>query len=121
MDLIVLNWFKNFLLQTSKQLLERLFRILLFCLPIGIYLTLLQFRNKPSSVSSLSAFTTEHSVWQHVFPGFALVAIDPVMFKTTLKKRNEMFQAWIQRNRYTLSFLFALVLVLYILSKEIWG
>lgn len=121
MNLIVYNWFKEFLKGFIWQIAERLLRILLFLLPVGVYITMLQFRSKASKVSSLTVFTKDNSVWQYIFPGFALVAIDPSMFKNAIKKRNEEFQFWIQNNKYTLSFLFALLMVLIILWKKVLG
>lgn len=121
MNIIVYNWFKEFLKGLFWGIAERALRVILFLLPLGAYLLLLEFRSKASKVSSLSAFTTDKSIWQHVFPGFALVAIDPDLFRNTMKKCNEALQIWVQQNKYTLSFLFALLLVLYILFKEIWG
>lgn len=120
MNLVVYTWFKEFLKGLFWQIAERVLRVLLFLMPLGFYLTILQFRSKASKVSSLSAFTNDNSVWQHIFPGFALVAMDPSLFKNSIKKNNELLQAWVQRNKYTLSFLFALILVLYMLIKEIW-
>lgn len=121
MNLIVYNWFKEFLKGLFWQISERLLRVILFLLPMGLYLMLLQFRSKASKVSSLTAFTNDKSIWQHVFPGFILVAIDPDMFRNMVRNQNEALQAWVQRNRYTLCFLLAFIMVIYIILKEILG
>ena len=115
------NWFKEFLKGLFWQIAERALRIILFLTPIGFYLALLQFRSKASKVSSLSAFTNDKSVWQHVFPGFMLVAVDPDYFRKMIKKQHDSFQTWVQINRYSLCFLFAFLIVLFMVLREILG
>lgn len=115
MKLEVTKWITDTLAEFFKQLLERLFRIILFCLPLGVYLILIEFRNKVSSISNLSVFTEDNSVWQHVFPGFILVAVDPMLFKNEINKRHNDFQKWVERNKYILSFLLALSIVAFML------
>ena len=106
-------WVKDFLTNLIKQLIEFSIRIILFFLPMGLYLLLLQFRKKVSSTSNLSAFTTPNSVWQHIFPGFILVAVDHNYFRNIIKVKHNEFQTWINNNKYVLCFLFALVLVIF--------
>ena len=115
MKLEVTKWITDFLADFFKQLLERLFRIVLFCLPLGVYLILIEFRNKVSSISNISVFTEDNSVWQHIFPGFILVAVDPMLFKNEISKRHTAFQKWVERNKYILSFLLALAIVVFML------
>ena len=115
MKLEVTKWVTDFLAEFFKQLLERLFRIVLFCLPLGVYLTLIEFRSKVSSISNISVFTEDNSVWQHIFPGFILVAVDPMLFKNEISRRHADFQKWVERNKYILSFLLALSIVLFML------
>ena len=108
----VIKWVTDFLVGVLRQSLELLLRVILFFLPLGFYLTLLEFRSKVSSTSNLSVYTNDKSTWQHVFPGFILVAIDSSLFKKTLKSINESFQQWIKQNKYTLAFIACMVLIL---------
>lgn len=117
MEMKVTKWFKDYLTSKSSQLLESLLMMILFILPLGVSLIVLQFRSKASSVSNLSVHTTDRSVWQFVYPGFMLVAIDPMLFKTIIKTKNDNFQRWVERNKYTLSFLLALIIVCLMLVK----
>ena len=111
MKLEVTKWILDFTLSVLKNSVEFILRILLFLLPLGVYLFLLEFRSKVSSISNLSVFTTEKSVWQHIYPGFILVAIDPNLFKAKIGEINNSFQKWIEKNKYTLAFLAAFLLV----------
>lgn len=111
MRLTVLNWFKDELLPFAGRCIEFLFRIILCLLPLGVYLILIQKRKKASKVSSLTTFTTDNSVWQHVFPGFLLVAVEPTILSTYLNKKKTEFQNWVERNKYLLATIFMSIIV----------
>lgn len=111
MKLTVLGWIKDCLIVWVARIIEVLFRIILLCLPLWVYLTIIQERGKVSSVSNLSTYTTDKSVWQHIFPGFILVAIDSNQFKAGRSKLYGSFQGWLNRNKYTLALLFMLTIV----------
>ena len=111
MKLTVINWISEWLKQLLGKTIEIIFRIILFLLPLGVYLTILQSRSKVSSVSNLTIYTKDESVWQHVFPGFILVSINPNQFKEIVTEKKTSFKTWIKENQYILSFLFLLIIV----------
>lgn len=119
MELTVLSWFWDFFKTLLGKFIEILFRVILFCLPLGLFMLVIQYRNKVSKISNLTVYTTDESVWQHIFPGFILVSINPEQFKSTMKKKKDDLQAWIKGNQYWLAFLFmTLIVVCMILSKR---
>lgn len=111
MKLTVSEWFLEWGKQFLGRLIEITFRVLLFLLPLGVYMTLLQYRSKASKVSNLSIYTKDESVWQHIFPGFILVSIEPEQFKAYVNGKKSAFQSWVNENKYILSFLFALLII----------
>ena len=111
MKLTVLNWFKDELLPFIGRCVELLFRVILCLLPLGVYLILIQQRKKASKVSSLTTFTTDNSVWQHIFPGFLLVAIEPTVLSDYMNKKKNDFQYWVKRNEYILAIIFMTAIV----------
>lgn len=117
MKLEVTKWVIDFVLKLLSKIIEIAFRVILFLLPMGLFLILVQFRKKISKVSNLSVYTTEHSVWQHIFPGFALVAFNPEQFRGVLLDKKSKFQLWVSDNKYILSFLFMLVIVVLMYLK----
>ena len=121
MKLTVLNWLKD----SSKNLIGRsvelLFRFILCILPLGLYMILLQKRSKASKVSSLMTFTNDRSVWQHIFPGFILVAIEPDVLNNFLTNLNNSFKAWVERNKYALAILFMVTIVSILILMYIKG
>ena len=105
-DLTVSNWFKEYLLVFLSRVIEYSFRLLLFCLPLGIYMLILQLRSKASSVSNISVYTNDKSSWQFVFPNFILVAVNPNELKETFNKKKEELNKFIENNKYFLIILF---------------
>lgn len=118
MKLEVTKWVVDFSVNVMKQFSEFLLRSILFLLPLGVYMFLLEYRNKVSKISNLLVYTKDHSVWQHVFPGFILVAIDPGSFKNSVNAKQDAIHKWIEKHRYVLSFLFALILVSFMLFHK---
>lgn len=119
MKLTVLNWFKDALITFVGRAIEILFRIILFILPLGVYLYIIQSRNKASKVSNISVYTTDESVWQHIFPGFILVAVDPNVFKKAIARTKGNIQLWVQANRYILGLIFMILIVLLMVISEV--
>ena len=111
MKIVVLKWIIDDLIPFFGRCIELLFRVILCLLPLGVYLFLIQKRQKASKVSSITTFTTDNSVWQHVFPGFLLVAIEPNVFANYINRKKAEFQNWIERNKYILAIIFMSIIV----------
>lgn len=111
MKLTVLGWLRDILIPLIGKFIEIIFRVVLCLLPLGVYMLILQKREKASSTTSISVYTNENSKFQHVFPGFLLVAIEPDSLSVTLTKLHSNFQNWIQKNKYILSLMFMTIIV----------
>lgn len=117
MKLTVLTWIKDELIGYIGKLIELLFRLFLLILPMGLFLLLIQGRSKASTIRTILDSTEDNSRWQHIFPGFILVAIDPDITKSTYTRIKGNIQSWINRNKYILGFIFmALVVALMIIK-----
>jgi len=113
MKLQVLTWLRDSLIGLIGRTIEIIFRTILFCLPLGVYLLLIQFRSKASKISNISVYTEDYSVWQHVFPGFILVSINPNSIKEWCLKKRLKIQTWVGDNKFLLFLsLFFIVFVL---------
>ena len=119
MKLIVLNWLKDELIPFLGKVIEILFRIFLLILPMGVFLYVIQVRDKASTIRNISVYTNDNSVWQHIFPGFILVAIDPKGFKTSQSNLKNKLQAWVESNKYLLALLFMFVIVVMMALHEV--
>lgn len=111
MKLTVLTWLKDSSIGIIGRGIELVFRTILCFLPLGVYMVLLQKRSKASSINVITTYTKEYSKWQHVFPGFILVAIEPEALNNYTTKVHNDFQNWIQRNKYVLALIFMVLIV----------
>lgn len=111
MKLTVLTWLKDWILPIIAKIIEVTFRCILFLLPLGVFMLLLQLRNKVSKVSNISVYTNDRSVWQFVFPGFLLVAVEPKIIPIKFMEKKLSFQNWVSRNKYLLTFLSMSIIV----------
>ena len=107
----VLKWIADSSIGLLGRTIELLFRCALCLLPLGVYMVLLQKRSKASTVSSLQAFTSDRSIWQHVFPGFILVAIEPDEMENFFTNLNNNFKSWAERNKYLITLIFMSLIV----------
>ena len=119
MKLTVLKWIAESSIGLLGRTVELLFRVVLCILPLGVYMLLLQKRSKASKISNIMVYTNDRSIWQHVFPGFILVAIEPDEMKKFFTNLNNNFKAFVERNKYLLTLLFmasvvGLMLLLYL-------
>ena len=121
MKLTVLEWLGGSLVPILGRTIELLFRVILVLMPLGIYLLLIQKRSKASAVSSLSAYTNDKSRWQHIFPGFILISINPDDLTNFISNKKSKFQTWVKENKYLLSFLFMGSIVFLMLLSYIKG
>ena len=115
MKLTVLTWIRDSSVSLIGRSIELLFRVILFFLPLGVYLFLIQSRDKASKVSNISVYTTDDSVWQHIFPGFILVAVNPNSFKNSFNSIKLKFQQWVNNNKYELTTLFMAIIIVLLL------
>ena len=125
MELTVMRWLRDFLVPLIGKTVELLFRVLLCLLPLGVYMVILQKRVKASSTRTISVYTKENSKFQHVFPGFLLVSIDPDSLSSYLARTHNNIQNWIQRNKYIIALLFmsaivGLMVLSYIRGGKVW-
>ena len=111
MQLTVLTWLRDNSIGFIGRVIEITFRLSLCLLPLGVYMVLLQKRSKASTIHNISVYTKDYSRWQHVFPGFILVSVEPEALTNYFTRVNSNFQGWINRNKYLLSFLFMLTVV----------
>lgn len=112
MKLTVLRWLRDSSIELIGKSIEITFRIILCILPLGIYMILLQKRSKASKVSSLLTFTTDRSIWQHIFPGFILVSVEPDALNKFITNINNKFKNWVDRNKYLITIIFMLIVVI---------
>lgn len=121
MKLTVLTWLKENVVVFVGRAIELLFRSILCLLPLGVYMLILQKRKKASTINTISVYTKEYSRWQHIFPGFILVTVEPESLNTFIAEIHNNIQKWIERNKYLLAFLFMSAIVGLMLLSYVKG
>ena len=94
MKLTVLTWLRDSSIVLLGRTIEIIFRIILFLTPLGVFLLLIQMRDKASTIRTISVYTEDGSVWQHIFPWFILVSVDPKSFKKSSTKIRNKISFW---------------------------
>lgn len=111
MKLTVIKWLADSSIGILGRSIELIFRSILCLMPLGLYMLLLQKRSKASKVSSILTYTNDRSVWQHVFPGFILISIEPDELTNFLTKVHNSLQTWVDKNKYILALIFMILIV----------
>lgn len=116
MKLEVVQWLADELKPFLGRVIELFFRCILFLLPLGVYLLLIQYRKKASTIRNINVYTQDESTWQHIFPGFILVSISPETFRKQVQEKKRNFQLWISSNKYIFEALAlaAIIILLYL-------
>ena len=117
-NLTVLSWTQEYLLLGLAKVIEYTFRIILLCLPLWVYLVIIQYREKVSTIRNISIFTNDTSVWQHIFPGFILVSVDPKGLNKYFKRKKEEFNGFMEANKYFLVILLLGVLFAFLIFHK---
>lgn len=68
-------------------LLEKICTLIYLCLPMGLFMLIMSFRTKNNKTTAISTFTNDRSEFQHIFPNFILVIVEPSWLKKGIKKR----------------------------------
>lgn len=103
----------QFVLAITIGLLEKVC-VLLYCLlPIGLFMLIMSFRSKNHKTTALSTFTNENSEFQHIFPNYLMVVVEPKYLKRLVNKKiNEINEF---NNKYKWVYLVLIMLLLFLI------
>ena len=83
----MLNVLLQLFIALSIGLLEKICILLYLMLPMGLFMLLMSLRTKNHKATAISTFTNEKSEFQHIFPNYILVVIEPQLLKRNIAKR----------------------------------
>lgn len=97
-------------------LLEVILKIIYFLIPVGVYMALLQFREKASKVSAIGTFTEDDSTWQYIHRNFILVCINPKSIRKDIKGNVKRIDKWFDKYKSViiLGAIFLVIAALYL-------
>ena len=95
-------------------LLEKLM-VLLYCLlPMGLFMLLMSLRTKNHKATAIGTFTNERSEFQHIFPNYILVIVEPNLFKKDI--RDKIYKLNVFLSEYTGVILLGLLILFTIIG-----
>ena len=83
----MLNVLLQLFIALTIGLLEKICILLYLMLPMGLFMLLMSLRTKNHKATAISTFTNEKSEFQHIFPNYILVVVDPQLLKRHIAKR----------------------------------
>lgn len=87
--------------------------IFLYCLlPIGLFMLMMSSRTKNHKATAISTFTNERSEFQHIFPNYLLVIVEPNLMKKSIDNKIKGINAFIDKYKWVIGLIFAFAFVL---------
>ena len=83
----MLNVILQLFIALTIVLLEKICTLIYLCLPMGLFMLIMSFRTKNNSTTAIQTFTNDRSEFQHIFPNFILVIVEPNLLKKEIQKR----------------------------------
>ena len=111
----MLDTILKLLVALTIGLLEKLM-ILLYCLlPMGLFMLLMSLRTKNHKATAIGTYTNERSEFQHIFPNYILVIVEPAFLRNGFNKKISAFNNFL--HKYSGMILFGIfVLILFMLA-----
>ena len=87
----MLNVLLQLVIALTIGLLEKICILLYLMLPMGLFMLLMSLRTKNHKTTAIGTFTNEKSEFQHIFPNYILVVVEPQLLRRSVtKKVNEV-------------------------------
>lgn len=83
----MLNVLLQLVIALTVGLLEKICILLYLMLPMGLFMLLMSLRTKNHKATAIGTFTNEKSEFQHIFPNYILVVVEPQLLKRSVTKR----------------------------------
>ena len=83
----MLNVLLQLVIALTIGLLEKICILLYLMLPMGLFMLLMSLRTKNHKATAIGTFTNEKSEFQHIFPNYILVVVEPQLLKRSVTKR----------------------------------
>lgn len=83
----MLNVLLQLVIALTVGLLEKICILLYLMLPMGLFMLLMSLRTKNHKATAIGTFTNEKSEFQHIFPNYILVVVEPQLLRRSVTKR----------------------------------
>ena len=110
----MLNVLLQLVIALTVGLLEKICILLYLMLPMGLFMLLMSLRTKNHKATAIGTFTNEKSEFQHIFPNYILVVVEPQLLRRNVTKRVNEVNSFL--GKYLGMILVGIILVLLVLG-----
>ena len=110
----MLNVLLQLFIALTIGLLEKICILLYLMLPMGLFMLLMSLRTKNHKATAIGTFTNEKSEFQHIFPNYILVVVEPQLLRRSVAKRINEINSFL--GKYLGMILVGSVLILLVLG-----
>ena len=110
----MLNVLLQLVIALTIGLLEKICILLYLMLPKGLFMLLMSLRTKNHKATAIGTFTNEKSEFQHIFPNYILVVVEPQLLRRSVTKRVNEVNGFL--GKYLGMILVGIILVLLVLG-----
>ena len=110
----MLNVLLQLVIALTIGLLEKICILLYLMLPMGLFMLLMSLRTKNHKATAIGTFTNEKSEFQHIFPNYILVVVEPQLLRRNVTKRVNEVNSFL--GKYLGMILVGIILVLLVLG-----
>ena len=110
----MLNVLLQLFIALTIGLLEKICILLYLMLPMGLFMLLMSLRTKNHKATAIGTFTNEKSEFQHIFPNYILVVVEPQLLRRSVTKRVNEVNGFL--SKYLGMILVGIILVLLVLG-----
>lgn len=110
----MLNVLLQLVIALTIGLLEKICILLYLMLPMGLFMLLMSLRTKNHKATAIGTFTNEKSEFQHIFPNYILVVVEPQLLRRSVTKRVNEVNGFL--GKYLGMILVGIILVLLVLG-----
>ena len=110
----MLNVLLQLVIALTIGLLEKICILLYLMLPMGLFMLLMSLRTKNHKATAIGTFTNEKSEFQHIFPNYILVVVEPQLLRRSVTKKVNEVNGFL--SKYLGMILVGIILVLLVLG-----
>ena len=110
----MLNVLLQLVIALTIGLLEKICILLYLMLPMGLFMLLMSLRTKNHKATAIGTFTNEKSEFQHIFPNYILVVVEPQLLRRSVTKKVNEVNGFL--SKYLVMILVGIILVLLVLG-----
>ena len=112
----MLNVICQLLIALTVGVLEKICVLIYLLLPIGLFMLIMGFRTKNHKATAIGTFTNDRSEFQHIFPNFILVTVEPKLLQKTLNDKLQQLDKFMEKYKTVL----ILLVIGTLMALSIW-